>query len=113
MKTRAPHLLEIELTRFIAESELSQEAIASAAGVSQASVSRASRPMGRKRTSKELIQLCKYAKITFVEPVSKPNPRDHEVLMGALVEAWDGTEEHALGLARVISEVGRLRLPLQ
>lgn len=77
--------------------------------MSQASVSRACRPRGRKRITKELLCLCNYAKIVTDAPVEKPGLGDHAVLMKALYEAWDGTQEHALGLARVICEVGKLR----
>lgn len=109
MRTRPPFQLELELSRFLNGCGKSQQFIALEAGVSQASVSRASRPQGRKRITKELIHLCNYAKIATDEPLEKPRPGDHAVLMKALYNAWDGTQEHALGLARVICEVGKLR----
>lgn len=77
--------------------------------MSQASVSRACRPQGRKRITKGLLRLCNYAKIMTDGPLEKPRLGEHAVLMKAIYEAWDGTQEHALGLARVICEVGKLR----
>lgn len=109
MQTRPPFQLELELSHFLDGCEKSQQTIALEAGVSQASVSRACRPRGRKRITKELLQLCNYAKITTDESLEKTGLREHPVLVKAIYEAWDGTEEHALGLARVICEVGKLR----
>jgi len=108
MKTRSPILLEREVARFLENCVKPQGIIAKEAGISQASVSRASTPSGRTRYTRALFRLCNYANIPIYESEEKPDPRDHPVLMGAIQEAWDGTEEHAQGLARVISELGRL-----
>lgn len=108
MRTRSPLQLEMELSRFLETCGKPQEVIAQEAGVSQASVSRISSPSGRSRFTKVLLRLCKYANIEIQEPMEKPDPRNHPVLMAALQKAWDGTEEHAQGLARVISELGKL-----
>lgn len=100
--------LEAELSRFLEDSKKTQEAIAIEAGVSQASVSRASRVTGRTRHTKVLLKLCIYAKIDIEAPVVKARTAGRRALMTAVLEAWDGTEEHATGLVRVISEIRKL-----
>jgi len=57
--------------------------------------------------SEALVLLCKYAKISTTTTI-EVDPTTNGDLMQAIRIAWDGTEEHATALARVIRELGRL-----
>jgi hypothetical protein len=108
MKTRPLIQLEKEISGFLKERTGAQKVMAIEAGVSQATISRARIPSGRTRLTRQFQLLCKYANIQVYEAEEKPDPRNHPALMSALQKAWDGTEAHAQGLARVISELGQL-----
>lgn len=56
-----------------------------------------------KRLSRTLQYLCKYANMDLGSPIAvMPNPRDCTVLMDALSEVWDGSEDHAMRLADLL-----------
>ena len=54
-----------------------------------------------KRVTKTLKILCKYAKVEL--SVRRSDPRDNELLMKVLGDVWDGTDDHAKVLARLIT----------
>lgn len=80
--------------------------IAKACGVSQSTVSRVVN--GRQRRGSGAIdKLCEYADI---DPnYALADPRDSEVLMAAVSEAWRGTSRDARLLAAVIRKIGAIR----
>src|SRR5262245_47683260 len=97
-----------ELQKYLEACGRTQEEIAAAAGVNQSTVHRAMNGLGqRRRLSRALKRLCKYAQIETTKPIDAEPARNAE-LMSAIKLAWDGTEEHATALARVIRELGRL-----
>lgn len=92
-----------ELIEKLEASKATQLAISSAAGVSQATVSRI---LDRcpKRRSKAFVRLCNYA---LVEPApTRPaDPASSPVLMDVLRQTWDGTPAHAEALADILRAV--------
>lgn len=84
--------------------EVSQEALAIAAGINQATVSRI---LGRcpKRAGAAFIRLCIYAN-RVDEHGSRPDPALSDELMNALRDVWNGSDEHAKALAAIIRAAG-------
>jgi len=89
-----------ELLRFFAASGHDTSAsIARMTGVNQSQVHR--NLFGKpKRLSQTHRHLCKYAKIDV--EVEAADPRSSTILMGALSSVWDGTDDHARRLARLL-----------
>lgn len=88
---------------------MSQTAYSIASGVRQWTISRLLAPnYRRKRLSKELIKLCKYANIKIYSQQAV-DPRSSKALMDALESVWDGSDQHSKALARCIRDLGRLR----
>lgn len=59
------------------------------------------------RLGKNLLKLCKYANYPEV-PVKKLDPRTNETLMRAISMVWDGTEDGAQSLARVLIGIAEI-----
>jgi transcriptional regulator with XRE-family HTH domain len=104
-----PHARQVsevarELGEFLQNHPGSQQKLADKAGVSQSTISRVKNLHKRKRVSRGLQVLCKYAGIlvTVSPTASIADPATSAELMGSLREVWDGTEETAKELARVI-----------
>lgn len=56
-----------------------------------------------KRLSRTLLLLCKYADLDVGSPINaQPDPRNCTVLMNALSEVWDGSDDHAKRLADLL-----------
>lgn len=89
-----------ELLRFFAASGYDTSAsIARLTGINQSQVHR--NLFGKpKRLSQTHRRLCKYAKIDV--EVKTADPRSSTILMGALASVWDGTDDHARRLARLL-----------
>ena len=105
---RPLHEIISDLRRYLETCGRSQTEVARAAGVNQSTVHRALGSTGiRQRPSKALIKLCNYAEIRINRRL-EADPAQNDRLMDAVRLAWDGTEAHAIALARVIRELGRL-----
>lgn len=94
----------LQVRAHLAGAKITQEAIAGAAGVSQATVSRILQRCPA-RQSGAFRRLCIYA--DKLRPTSLPSlPVHNEELLSALSEVWNGTPEHALALAAMIRAAG-------
>ena len=106
MKWHARPLNDIarDLEKYLRHYPGSQTELANKAGVSQSTISRAMNLQERKRISNGLLALCNYAGILTVTPdsASRVDPKKNSDLIGALQEVWDGSEERAKVLAKVI-----------
>ena len=60
-----------------------------------------------KRVSKTIRKLCDYANIDIYEEVDPPHPRESDTLMCTLSSVWNGTEEHARQIAKLLKSVDR------
>ena len=100
--------LSQKLGDFISTSGLSQEELATKAGVSQSTVSRALRRFPKKH-SQAVVKLCSYAGIELKNDVSSTATGTKQVLK-AFGEIWDGSDAHAAAIARII-EASRGLIP--
>lgn len=55
-----------------------------------------------KRLTKTLKGLCEYAKISLYKDVDLPDPASSAILMKALTEVWDGSDEQARRISRFL-----------
>lgn len=102
----APAVIARALASYFALQGLTQNAVAEASGLHQSQVCRIL--SGKfKRCSKNVLKLCKFAKINISQ--ARANPQENPKLMEALSFAWDGTEDHAEAIARVLMAIGDLR----
>lgn len=99
-RTKPPLALANEVRSRLAERNLvTSAAIARASGLGQSQVHR--NLFGRpKKASKTLLALCIYAKVDAYE--SFTDPSQSQVLMSALGSIWDGSEDHARRLAKLL-----------
>jgi transcriptional regulator with XRE-family HTH domain len=100
--------LSEKLCNFITTRGLSQEELASEAGVSQSTVSRALRRFPE-RHSQAVIKLCNYAGIELKNDMGSTAIGTKQVLK-AFEEIWDGSDAHATAIARII-EASRGLIP--
>lgn len=98
-----------EIRTFIKEGyergKFTQSSLAARADVSQASVSRILNHEERGRLGTAVKRLCKYAGVPLYSGEVEAGRID---LQAALEDAWDGTPEHAMKLARIIRAIGPL-----
>ena len=87
--------------------DATQVTLAAGARVSQSQVSRLVSGKTR-RLSKSVLAICRYANIDPYETRAL-NPRKNEILIEALKKLWDGTDEHAQSIARVLASLERFR----
>lgn len=104
MKEQAIRKQALQIARRLKSDDVTQEEVAKALGVSQSQISRVL--AGHiKRPTRLFLDLCIYA-----EGRLKKLPRSricaNDELMGALMEVWDGTPQHARLLATVIRSLG-------
>lgn len=93
------------LKRYMKRNGLSQSALAEAAGVSQATISRALRGnAGKFSAARE--RLFTYAEITKTRHAVDAKQGPHEKIIAAFEEVWDNTDSHAEGIATVIQALG-------
>jgi transcriptional regulator with XRE-family HTH domain len=94
--------LKRAITHLLAAEGISQQELAQRAKVSQATVSRAAqrRP---KRQSASYARLCSYMQQYSVDAAAAVEP-----VLEAIRETWDGSEEHANALAKLILASGEL-----
>ncbi|UCU94928.1 helix-turn-helix domain-containing protein [Hydrogenophaga taeniospiralis] len=87
-----------QLRKFMHENSYSESRLSREAGVAQSTLHRALR--NPQRLTKTHIRLCKFAGIALSQDESA-KPR-HDELMKAVMEVWDGTDEHALSIVRLL-----------
>lgn len=102
----SPQRIASKLASHFASTGMTQKQIAIAVGASQSQVSRILSGHIIRRT-RLLETLCIYAssKLHFGK---RPDVRRNTELMSALAEVWDGSDEHARALARVIRSLAEL-----
>lgn len=100
----APHQLACRVERLA----ITQQQIAKATGISQSQVSRILSGATRNQ-SKAYRRVCVY--VERFERTNGPDPAKNSEIMDALRSTWDGTEPHAKLLARILKDLGELRLP--
>jgi transcriptional regulator with XRE-family HTH domain len=88
---------------------ITQEEIAKAINVNQSQVSRIFRGQVHRHTV-TLEKICKYARVKSVK-VTPDDVRNSDVLINALSDVWDGTDQDAQALAGVIRSLQALRSP--
>jgi hypothetical protein len=96
--------LPARLSEFMRLNHLSQEAVADAASVSQSSVSRALKRVS-KRHGKATTKL-----FTYMQQQSAAGfaGRGTDKVVEAFESIWDGSDEHAMAIARIIKASGGL-----
>ena len=82
-----------------------QTELSMASGVHQPTISRLLRGELR-RIASEVQLLCEYANISIYTDL---DPGRNEVLMAALQDVWDGTDEDAARIANVLRSVAAMR----
>lgn len=82
-----------------------QSALSKASGVHQPTISRLLRGELR-RIASEVKSLCDYANISIY---TDQDPGENAVLITALREVWDGTDEDAARIANVLRSVAAMR----
>ncbi|MHC6083199.1 helix-turn-helix domain-containing protein [Ralstonia solanacearum] len=89
------------LMRCLAADTRSSSEIARLSGVSQPTVSRLRSSDGQRvRQSESFKKLCSFYDVGF--PAQGRAHRYNELLCNAIVEAWDGSEEHGRALLHVV-----------
>lgn len=102
----SPSVISTTLALRLKEIGKLQADIAKDTGLSQSQISRI--VAGRfKLCSGNVIVLCKYAKIRIVE--GGLNQKWNDKLTNALGYAWDGTEEHAKAINKILRAIGSIR----
>ncbi|MEM5317410.1 XRE family transcriptional regulator [Paraburkholderia sp. JHI869] len=98
-----------ELLRRLSDDSRSASEIARLSGVSQPTVSRLRTSSGRRvRRSASFNKLCSFYGVKTL-PSSRHAAAYNELLRNAIVEAWDGSEEHGRALLVVIKGLKELR----
>jgi transcriptional regulator with XRE-family HTH domain len=88
--------LRMAIADLLEREGISQKVLAERAGIHQATVSRALRRQPQRKTV-AYAKLCKYMQEDATTTISFSNP-----VMDALRDTWDGSDEHAAALARLI-----------
>jgi len=98
-----------ELLRRLTDDSRSASEIARLSGVSQPTVSRLRTSNGRRiRRSASFNKLCSFYGVK-APPAGRHAAAYNELLRNAIVEAWDGSEEHGRALLLVIKGLKELR----
>lgn len=63
-----------------------------------------------KRGSKNVEKICKFAKISDLQQNSTVS---EELLLKAIKEVWDGTNEHAIALVNFLAAINRYQVDIQ
>jgi transcriptional regulator with XRE-family HTH domain len=95
-----------QLRTFMRNRGYSQNTLASAAGVSQSTVSRALQGK-HERQGAALLKLFSFAGL--IRDAEVRSGSSEEQVLNAFQRAWDGTEAHAAAVARVIDALGGLQ----
>lgn len=92
------NIVVTQLRKFMHENSYSESRLSREAGVPQPTLHRALR--NPQRLTKTHIRLCKFAGIALGQDESA-KPR-HSELVKAVMEVWDGTDEHAQSIVRLL-----------
>ena len=104
---RASEIIAQEVKTYLRMNGLSENQLAKAIGRPQSTVHRVlNHP--RRRVTRTLLLLCKYAHIDPIEH-TPADPSINKDLMGALGQTWNGTGAHARAIAKVIKSLRGLR----
>lgn len=106
-KQKTPQSLAAELCRYLKEQRVHPDEVAERAGVHRATVYRILQSQSRKTVGSGLRRLCKVAEIDIYEGVDNDSGRTRQEafmdpLCAILAKWWDGSEEHAERLRRVL-----------
>jgi transcriptional regulator with XRE-family HTH domain len=93
--------------RLLQQEQLTQTELASKAGVHQSTVSRVTKMKKVARQGKAKARLIDYAQNALSGDLAK----GEEKILTAFKSIWDGSEEHAAAIARVIGATAELRPP--
>ncbi len=85
-----------QIANFLEREGISQKALAELAGVHQATVSRALKRRPTRHTA-AYARLC-----TFMQQHAARTPHGADSVLDAVRETWDGSQEHAAALAKLI-----------
>jgi len=97
-----------ELLTVIRNDTRSDGQISRASGVSQPTVWRLrNNPKGRLRASEQFNKLCRFYGLTELTKPSPPGSLETE-LKGAIMALWDGSDEHARALIKVLRSLKAL-----
>lgn len=90
-----------QFKKYLDDNDLTQQAVANATNIDQSYISRIRN--GRfKRVTEKVKKVCDYASIDLNLHKNEINPAENSCLMEAISEVWDGTNEKAKALAKVI-----------
>lgn len=87
-----------QLREFMQENSYSESQFSRESGVPQSTLHRALR--NPQRLTKTHVRLCKFAGIAL--RLDQPIRPRHNKLVDAVMEVWDGTEEHAESIVRLL-----------
>lgn len=88
----------MQLREFMHENSYSESRFSKEVGVPQPTLHRALR--NPQRLTKTHVRLCKFAGIAL-DP-DEPAKASHQELVKAVMEVWDGTDEHAQSIVRLL-----------
>lgn len=88
--------LRVAIADLLEREGISQKVLAERAGIHQSTVSRALKRQPQRKTA-AYSRLCKYMQEDATATISSSNP-----VMDALRDTWDGSDEHAAALAKLI-----------
>src|SRR5687768_6764101 len=88
--------LRVAIADLLEREGISQKVLAERAGIHQATVSRALKRQPQRRTA-AYARLCKCMQEDATATIGTSNP-----VMDALRDTWDGSDEHAAALAKLI-----------
>jgi transcriptional regulator with XRE-family HTH domain len=94
------------LRAYVADKSITQEQLCENANVSQATVSRALKRTPRRR-GRAWVRLFTY--VTRELSVSSFSEGGKEKVLAAVERVWDGTDTHAVAIARIIDALAGLR----
>ena len=89
------------LNEYLEENKITEQIVAKATNTDQSHVSRI-RNGKFKRITEKVKRVCSYASIELNLNEEKNDPAKNIYLMEAISEVWDGTNEKAKALARII-----------
>jgi len=103
---KSPSTVVSDLQKWAHDSGFSYAFIAKSAGVNLSTVYRILDPAAdHKRVGSAMKAICKFAEIDIHVSTTSEVPA---VLRSAVLDAWDGSDHHAMGLARAIRAIGPL-----
>ncbi len=104
MQLKNSKQIVLEIESFMISSGLTQLQLSYCSKINQSTLSKYLKEPPKKITP-ALKKICNYAEISlFSDELS--SPEKNMILMQALRENWDGTDEHARKISKIISAIG-------